>query len=114
MAGADPAIAIDIGGTKMAVGLVEPGGRLIASARTGTPREQDAEQLWRTLDVLAGQVLAAAGLAGPGAISGVGCGCGGPMEWPSGKVSPISMAIAGSAPATLTLQCRRRTTRSTR
>ncbi len=91
MAGADPAIAIDIGGTKMAVGLVEPGGRLIASARTGTPREQDAERLWRTLDGLAGQVLAAAGLAGPGAISGVGCGCGGPMEWPSGKVSPLNI-----------------------
>ncbi len=91
MAGPNPAIAIDIGGTKMAVGLVEPGGRLIAAARTGTPHGLDAEQLWRTLDVLVSQVLASAGVAGTGALSGVGCGCGGPMEWPAGKVSPLNI-----------------------
>ena len=91
MAGANPAIVIDIGGTKIAVGVVEPGGRLIAAARVGTPRELDAEQLWRTLDMLTGQVLAAAKLDGPGALSGVGCGCGGPMEWPAGKVSPLNI-----------------------
>ncbi len=91
MAGAQPAVAIDIGGTKIAIGVVEAGGRLIASARTGTPRELDAEQLWRTLDSLASQVISTAGLAEPGALSGVGCGCGGPMEWPAGLVSPLNI-----------------------
>jgi glucokinase len=95
---ARPAVAIDIGGTKIAVGAVEPGGRLIASARTATPRELDAEQLWRTLESLTGQVLTAAGLAGPGALSGVGCGCGGPMEWPAGKVSPLNIPAWRSFP----------------
>jgi glucokinase len=95
---ARPAVAIDIGGTKIAVGAVEPGGRLIASARTATPRELDAEQLWRTLESLTSQVLATAGLAGPGALSGVGCGCGGPMEWPAGKVSPLNIPAWRSFP----------------
>jgi glucokinase len=95
---ARPAVAIDIGGTKIAVGAVEPGGRLIASARTATPRELDAEQLWRTLDSLTSQVLATAGLDGPAALSGVGCGCGGPMEWPAGKVSPLNIPAWRSFP----------------
>jgi glucokinase len=98
VARARPAVAIDIGGTKIAIGVVEAGGRLIASARTGTPRELDAEQLWRTLDALASQVLATAGLAGPQALSGVGCGCGGPMEWPAGKVSPLNIPAWRSFP----------------
>jgi len=96
--GAQPAVAIDIGGTKIAIGVVEAGGRLIASARTGTPRELDAEQLWRTLDSLASQVISTAGLAEPGALSGVGCGCGGPMEWPAGKVSPLNIPAWRSFP----------------
>jgi len=91
VAGPNPAIAIDIGGTKMAAGLVEPGGRLIAAARTATPQALDAEQLWRTLDALISQVLESAGVGRTGALSGVGCGCGGPMEWPAGQVSPLNI-----------------------
>jgi glucokinase len=95
---AQPAVAIDIGGTKIAVGVVEPGGRLIAAARTGTPRELDAEQLWRTMEMLTDQVLAEAGLGAPGSLGGVGCGCGGPMEWPAGKVSPLNIPAWRSFP----------------
>ena len=57
MAAADPALAIDVGGTKFAAGLVEPGGRVISWAQTATPQELDAEQLWRTLDALLTRVL---------------------------------------------------------
>jgi glucokinase len=57
MTAAYPALAIDIGGTKFAVGLVEPGGRVVSWSQTATPRELDAEQLWRTLDVLVTRVL---------------------------------------------------------
>jgi glucokinase len=96
--GAQPAVAIDIGGTKIAVGVVEPGGRLVAAARTRTPRELDAEQLWRTMEALTTRVLADAGLDAPGAIGGVGCGCGGPMEWPAGKVSPLNIPAWRSFP----------------
>jgi glucokinase len=91
MAATDPALAIDIGGTKFAAGLVEPGGRVISWAQTATPRELDAEQLWRTLDALVTRVLAEAHIDGATGLAGVGCGCGGPMEWPAGRVSPLNI-----------------------
>lgn len=86
-----PALAIDIGGTKYAAGVVEPGGRVASWAQTATPRELDAEQLWRTLDALVTRVLAEARLDPETDLTGVGCGCGGPMEWPAGRVSPLNI-----------------------
>jgi glucokinase len=55
-----PALAIDIGGTKLAAGVVEPGGRLVTWEQTPTPRDLDGEQLWRTVDALISRVLDAA------------------------------------------------------
>ncbi|HEU5420966.1 MAG TPA: ROK family protein [Streptosporangiaceae bacterium] len=86
-----PALAVDIGGTKLAAAVVDPGGRIVTRARTPTPAGLDAEQLWRTLDALLSRVLEGAG-AGPGDLAGVGCGCGGPMQWPAGRVSPLNLA----------------------
>ena len=85
-----PVLAIDIGGTKMAAGLVEPGGRLASWGQTETPRGMEAEQLWRTLDALCTRLLAEENVA-PDGLAGVGCGCGGPMEWPAGRVSPLNI-----------------------
>jgi glucokinase len=85
-----PVLAVDIGGTKMAAGLVEPGGRLGLGAQAATPRGLDAEQLWRTLDALLTRVLADARLS-PAGLAGVGCGCGGPMDWAAGRVSPLNI-----------------------
>src|SRR5258705_3031203 len=84
------ALAVDVGGTKLAAGVVDPGGRLVTWARTPTPAGLDAEQLWRTLDALFTDVLAKAGLA-ESDLAGVGCGCGGPMEWPAGVGSPPNL-----------------------
>jgi glucokinase len=86
-----PVLAVDIGGTKFAAGVVEPGGRLITWAQTPTPRDLDSEQMWRTLDTLITRVLESAGIAAPADLAGVGCGCGGPMEWPAGLVSPLNI-----------------------
>src|SRR5260370_41151783 len=86
----DPALAIDIGGTKIAVGLVEPDGRLLTWAQIPTPR-LDARQLWRTLDSLISRVIAEGHVEAPEGLAGVGCGCGGPMEWPAGNVSPLNI-----------------------
>ena len=88
MAESRPALAVDIGGTKLAAGLVEPGGRVLSSAVIPTPTGLDAEQLWRTLDVLITDVLT--GLR-PADLAGCGCGCGGPMDWPAGVVSPLNI-----------------------
>ncbi|MGH3302584.1 MAG: ROK family protein [Streptosporangiaceae bacterium] len=90
MADSRPALAVDIGGTKLAVGLVEPAGRVLIWAQVPTPAGLDAEQLWRTLDALMSQVLERADVT-PDALVGCGCGCGGPMEWPAGLVSPLNI-----------------------
>ncbi len=91
MAEREPALAIDVGGTKLAAAVVEPGGRLITWDQVPTPHTLDAEQLWRTLDALTDRVLAAAMITGPAELAGVGAGCGGPMEWPAGVVSPLNI-----------------------
>jgi glucokinase len=79
-------LAVDVGGTKMAAALVEPGGRIAAYERIATPQppHADAETLWRT-------VLSVIDKLPAERLAGVGVGCGGPMSWPSGKVSPLNM-----------------------
>ncbi|HEX4656449.1 MAG TPA: ROK family protein [Streptosporangiaceae bacterium] len=99
-----PALAIDIGGTKLAAAAVEPTGRLITWAQVPTPRDVDAEQLWRTLDALAARVLDDVRIAAPGELAGVGAGCGGPMEWPAGIVSPLNLPVWRSFPLRARLQ----------
>ncbi len=84
------ALALDVGGTKLAAGVVDPGGRLLTWARTPTPAGIDAEQLWSTLDALFTSVIEKSGLE-EAELAGVGCGCGGPMEWPAGRVSPLNL-----------------------
>nr|WP_034486767.1 ROK family protein [Actinomadura oligospora] len=81
---------MDIGGTKLAAAVVEPGGRIAVYDRVPTPNNpaMDAEGLWRTLAALLEKLLAEAG--GPD-LAGVGVGCGGPMTWPDAHVSPLNI-----------------------
>jgi len=104
MAGGEPVLAIDVGGSKVAAGLVEPGGRLASWAQTETPRGLDAGQLWRTLEVLCERLLAEARVDPRTGLAGVGCGCGGPMEWPAGRVSPLNIPAWRSFPLREKLQ----------
>jgi glucokinase len=78
-------LAIDIGGTKFAAGLADSDGRMLRSERVATPPGGDAETLWKTLTALLDTVV------GEDAPEGVGIGCGGPMTWPQGRVSPLNM-----------------------
>jgi glucokinase len=84
-------LALDIGGTKMAAGIIAPDGAIVTQARTPTPRHLDAEGIWRTLEGLVAEVMVEAGIGGPAGLAGVGCGCGGPMEWHAGLVSPLNL-----------------------
>jgi len=79
---------VDIGGTKMAAALVDPGGRVMQSNRVDTPKgaRADAEALWRTLAGLVRSVV-----DDEVSIGGVGVGCGGPMTWPAAEVSPLNI-----------------------
>jgi glucokinase len=92
------ALAIDIGGTKLAAATVEPGGRVSAWAQVPTPRDVDSEQLWRTLEMLLDRVLAEARISAAGDLAGIGAGCGGPMQWPGGVVSPLHIPAWRSFP----------------
>src|SRR5262245_32097872 len=104
MAHEDLVLAIDVGGTKVAAGLVEPAGRLASWAQTETPRGLEAVQLWRTLEVLCERLLAEEQVDPQTGLAGVGCGCGGPMEWPAGRVSPLNIPAWRSFPLRERLQ----------
>jgi glucokinase len=82
-------LAVDMGGTKIAAALVDREGRLVRSARSSTPqgRRADAETIWTALETLVAGLVA----KGDREISGVGVGCGGPMRWPAGEVSPLNI-----------------------
>lgn len=85
-------LGLDIGGTKLAAGLVDTRGALLCSSWVRTPNRStdDAEQVWSALASLAADVLAAQGTAQDDVL-GIGVGCGGPMRWPEGIVSPLNL-----------------------
>ncbi len=82
----DPILAIDIGGTKIAVGLVDDDGMLGHHTKLPTPNG-DAETVWAVLDSLITETLATVG----GRVRGTGIACGGPIDLASGTVSPINI-----------------------
>jgi glucokinase len=84
-------LAIDVGGTKLAAALVDGTGRLERAARAPTPHgpTADAEALWDVLDRLVTSLLV--GPPKADRLVGVGIGCGGPMAWPAGEVSPLNI-----------------------
>ncbi|MDG2114796.1 MAG: ROK family protein [Actinomycetota bacterium] len=82
------ALAIDIGGTKLAVGVVTAEAVVERSAACPTPHA-DAEALFTTLVQLVTDVVDSAGVAGSLAVCGVGCG--GPMAPGGVTVSPLNI-----------------------
>lgn len=98
------ALAIDIGGTKIAAGVVNSTGQLLTSASSPTADAADAEELFAQLcvladTVLADTVLADAVLANPNADPNAirpqvcGVGSGGPMRDQNRLVSPLNIPI---------------------
>ena len=82
---ADAVLAIDIGGTKMAAGLVDHDGRVGERSLVPTPPGAGDEVLWSTL------VGAIEALHWRDAAVGVGVGCGGPMTPGGTLVSPLNI-----------------------
>jgi len=78
------ALAVDIGGTKLAVGLVTVEGEVVVSA-TAPSAADDGEALFATLMALVETV----GANGRVAVCGVGCG--GPMTAGGETVSPLNI-----------------------
>ncbi len=81
-------LAVDVGGTKIAVGLVNPAGELVHTAIEPTPKGHQTEHVWSVLDRMLTDALTAAG----GPIRGVGIGSAGPIDASRGTVSPVNIA----------------------
>jgi len=79
-------VALDIGGSKIACGLVDADGRLVHAARLPTPPGA-AETVWAVVDTLLAGALAAAG----GPVGGAGVSSAGPIDRAAGTVSPINI-----------------------
>lgn len=81
-------LGIDVGGTKIAAGVVSPAGEVLSVAKIPTAGHETTEGLWQALGQVGDQALAAAGVR---RVAGIGCGCAGPMLWPQGVVSPLNL-----------------------
>ena len=83
-------LAVDIGGTKLEVGVVAPGGEVTARHRAPTVNDGGPEGLW---SVLVGLIEAAQADTGTRleSLGAVGCGSGGPMSAGGEQVSPLNI-----------------------
>lgn len=84
-------LALDIGGTKLACGLVDDAGVVAGLQRRTTRARSDPDELFADVVRLLDDVRAASGPGGAGddEVVGVGVGCGGPMTQAS--VSPLNI-----------------------
>jgi len=80
-------LALDIGGTKIAAGLVDAEGVVLHTNRQPTPRSTDPEQVWAAAERTIAEALAAAG----GEVSGAGISSAGPIDLTNGTISPVNI-----------------------
>ena len=87
MDGSPAVLALDVGGTKIAAGVVDSEGALVYTAALPTRADQGAEVVWSVVAELIDDVLARAG----GRVDAVGIGSAGPLDVNAGTVSPINI-----------------------
>src|SRR4051794_17412929 len=75
------ALALDIGGTKVAAGLVDERGALSVRTSVPTPKTVDPEVMWAAVVAALGDVESV--------VDVCGVGCGGPMQ--GNRVSPLNI-----------------------
>ncbi len=80
-------LTLDIGGTKIAAGLVDPAGALVQAATLPTPKNLGAEEVWAVIHRMIADAMQTAG----GAIRAVGIASAGPIQLATGTVSPINI-----------------------
>jgi glucokinase len=77
-------LAVDIGGTKMAAGVVDDDGRVLRSATEPTPRGEEPEEVYAALTRVVDAVE-------PVGVAACGVGCAGPMTASGATVSPLNI-----------------------
>jgi len=82
----DGVLALDVGGTKVAAAFVDHDGQIRARQLFATGEAHDADELFDAV------VEAMRTVGRSGSFGAVGVGCGGPMVWPQGLVSPLNIA----------------------
>ncbi len=87
-----PTLAVDIGGTKLAAGVVNENGRLIRRTSLSTPRTSSDEELFGTLVELLGPYRPFE------QYRACGVGCSGPMTMGGELVSPLNIRAWRSFP----------------
>ncbi|MEU5976947.1 ROK family protein [Streptomyces sp. NPDC047315] len=80
--------ALDIGGTKIAGGLVDGAGRVLLRAQRPTPAREDAETVMGAVDAVVAELTAAPPWR---RVSAVGIGSAGPVDASAGTVSPVNV-----------------------
>ena len=80
----DTVLAVDVGGTKIAAGVVDNSGALLRSAHVPTPRGAGPEELFAALQSAVAQV-------NPDGVLAVGVGSAGPMTRGGETVSPLNI-----------------------
>jgi glucokinase len=89
----DLCLAVDVGGTKMAAGLVTANGIPLGSERIATPSTDSGEDLFAALaGLVTGVAKQADEIAPGGRVVACGVGCGGPMTAGGELVSPLNIA----------------------
>ena len=86
----DRVLALDIGGTKLAAGVVAADGTVCSFESMPTRVERGPEPVMASLVGLARRVLVAAG-TGPGELAAAGISCGGPLD-------PVKGVVYGPPP----------------
>jgi glucokinase len=81
-------LAVDVGATKLAVGIVTDAGDLLDSGHTPTPKTDDPEGLFGALRGLVEDISGKSSAATPVTC---GIGCGGPMSGGGEWVSPLNI-----------------------
>jgi glucokinase len=81
-------LAVDVGGTKIAAGIVDEGGQVIHEASLPTPVDHP-DATFDAVRAVIDDVLAASSVA----VEGVGIASAGPVNTTTGTVSPINLAV---------------------
>lgn len=94
---ANCAVAVDLGGTKVAVGVVTDTGEIVASKRVPTPATDDGEVVLRAITDAVEDVLHAAGVEA-GELPGLGLATAAPLDRIAGTVSPVNIPALRNFP----------------